>query len=653
MLKQQLVVLCALGLAACGGGGGGGDSLKVRFTAVAVSKAYYEWDFPLGEQPPVSFNIEASITGGTRAPTVYVSLLDLNGWLTPGTAFQEIGPDIYEVGVALPGEFQAGVHTGMLEVKLCSDPACSKVLTSDTLPYTVTLKVNPTMTVAATAPVAGKSLITAGGVNAAFAVTLPEFSLVAAGVPTEFRSYFYVRVDDPDGRLQLSNGNGAWYYFSAMPSGGKFAMDFSLLKQLGPGEHSGALSVRVCRDEYCLRPYTGSASVPYQVSVASSFATPLAPVEGVPEWQDPLGGNSAHNAHVPMTVDAAALSPRWLYQLGSGSYNFAHELVTSGGRVFARSSGEVRAVNENDGSLAWQKSLGGYDAPLLVANEALYVRSSSPGAPTLMYKLDPATGSTLFVVEQDVDGASAPLSILNGNVLTTDWVYTNSQPNYDEEFNLYDGQTGAKLAVPPCLRDLEAGQKSNGLLRLSRGPAIDGGTAYLFSGAGLEIVDFDGQTCTSKPYWDMSASSDPVLASNGYVLRQSCGYSGSEVLHGVPTSGSAWPWSAPTLLCRGAATADGVVYSSKAWWEGLEARDADNGALLWTWLDERIGMYGGSVLATDNMLFVSAGRTYAFDLATRRPVWSINVPGNAMALSPGGVLYLLNGTSIVAVNVRP
>lgn len=649
--------LCAVGLAGlvgCGGGGGGSEELKLRFTSQAVAKTYYEWDFPLGEQPPIAFNVQLRVTGGTSASTVYVSLVDLGSWLTPGTEFQEVDLDLYEVGLALPREYEGGMHTGTLEAKLCSDPACNNVLTSDTLGYTVTERANPAMTVTSSAALDGKALVNAGGANPASAFTLPEFTLVATQVPTEFRSFFYVRVDDPDNRIKLVSGPSAanHYYFDAFPAGGRLALDFTLVKPLPAGEHTGTLSLRVCRDEYCLRPYTGSASLPYQISVASSDLAPFAPAEGVSEWYQPLGGNSAHNAHVPMTVDVAALSPRWHYQLGAGEYNFVAELVTFGGRVFTRTPSQMQAFNEADGTLAWTKNLG-YSAPLLAANDAIYVRSSYPGSPTLLYKLDPATGSDLFAVEQDVDGAGAPLSLVNGNVLAADWVYTGSQPNYYEEFNLYDGQTGATLDVPPCLRDLEAGQKTvDGFLRVSRGPAIQGTTAYLFSTAGLEVVDFgEAQSCTTRAYWDMTRSAMPVLAPNGYLLEQTCTSSSStEVLHGIPATGSAWPWSAPSACIRPVAAA-GIVYTSKAWGEGLQAVNAGTGAPLWTLLDPRVGMYGGTVLATDNVLFVSGVRTYAIDPATRRLLWSMS-PAGTMALSPGGVLYLLNGTSIFAVNVR-
>lgn len=654
MLKgvRSLCAIGLVGLVGCGGGGGGED-LKLRFTSQAVAKTYYEWDFPLGEQPPIAFNVQLRVTGGTSASTVYVSLVDLNNWLTAGTEFQEVDLDLYEVGLGLPREYEGGMHTGTIEAKLCSDPACNNVLTSDTLGYTVTERPNPAMSVTSSAGLDGKALVNAGGTNPASAFTLPEFTLVATQVPTEFRSFFYVRVDDPDNRVKLVSGPNATnhYYFDAFPAGGKLALDFTLVKPLPAGEHTGTLSVRVCRDEYCQRPYTGSASVPYEISVASNDLAPLAPAEGVPEWYQPLGGNSAHNAHVPMSIDVAALSPRWHYQLAAGQYGFIAGLVTSGGRVFTRTASQVQAFNEADGTLAWTKNLG-YTAPLLAANDAIYVRSSYPGSATLLYKLDPATGSNLFVVEQDVDGASAPLSLVNGNVLTADWVYTGSQPNYYEEFNLYDGQTGAPLDVPSCLRDLEAGQKTaDGLLRLSRGPAIQGTTAYLFSTAGLEVVDFGAaQSCTTRTYWDMTGSAAPVLAPNGYVLEQTCGYGGTEVLHGVPTTGSAWPWSASSA-CIPPVAAAGVAYSTKAWAEGLQAVNVNTGVPLWTLLDPRAGLYGGAVLATDNVLFVSGARTYAIDVATRRLLWSMS-PAGAMALSPGGVLYLISGTSIFAVTVR-
>jgi outer membrane protein assembly factor BamB len=117
-------------------------------------------------------------------------------------------------------------------------------------------------------------------------------------------------------------------------------------------------------------------------------------------------------------------------------------------------------------------------------------------------------------------------------------------------------------------------------------------------------------------------------------------------------------WTANGHFTAHPVAAGGIVVAGNQQSELVEVRSATSGAILWTWApghadDETID----SLLLTDNLLFVSAGRrTHAIDLQTRQSVWSYPLAGQ-LALSPAGLLYIraadaLAGDRLVAINVR-
>ena len=94
---------------------------------------------------------------------------------------------------------------------------------------------------------------------------------------------------------------------------------------------------------------------------------------------------------------------------------------------------------------------------------------------------------------------------------------------------------------------------------------------------------------------------------------------------------------------------DGVVYALNG--AQVQAHRESDGALLWTW-PVPTGAPSGTMIATDNLLFVSTGAaTFAVDLASHRQVWSYPM-GGMLAMGANGVLYIAGASKLVAVAVR-
>jgi len=101
---------------------------------------------------------------------------------------------------------------------------------------------------------------------------------------------------------------------------------------------------------------------------------------------------------------------------------------------------------------------------------------------------------------------------------------------------------------------------------------------------------------------------------------------------------------------QGLAVANGMVYV--AYGPGIvvpgnsatvAALNVADGSTAWSW-SPPASDYSSirDVIATNNLLFVSTGTAvYAVDLTTHNVVWTLSVPGGAMAISPSGILYIV------------
>lgn len=674
MLKR-LAPVALLIVAGCGGGGGGGSAapepLRLHFSQNPLSGTYYQWDISPSD-PPAILPVGVSVTGSTTATTFYLFITDLNATFRSGQIdYIQTGPSSFHVDLPLVDSLALGAHNGTLNAKVCSDPGCADVLLTQDQAYRVTVRQNPTLTISSTAPLVGKALAANAGdpVVAGFHVPTLTFQGVNQ-LPAEFRSPIYLRSADPAGRVAIRPwvGSVPWAFLESIPVGGTFQRDFMTTAQPGAGNYAGTLTFQVCRDPDCNDVFSGISTLDYQLSVAASNPTALTPVAGAPDWTTEYG-NPARTSYVPITVDTNAFAPRWLSAVArSVAYNYSTDVLTSGDRVFVTREGDqaestnLYALNESDGSIAWQKTYpGGTLSPMLVNNGKVYLETAVYNTDAILRAHAAADGTDLFAQQTTSHYAGSPLVALGSNLLIADRV---DGPNgYMQHFNRYDGETGALLGQPSCLQPTEwQAANNNGYAMHTRVPTA-GEVAYFQMASGLEIVDFGaGQSCTNRAFGNLAAfATAAALGPSGHLVYTQAHCSSDVLVSKDTLSFAGWQVGTSNCVTHNAAIAGGVVYAMDG--DSLTARNETTGALLWqVELFHSFGVRGGSVLVTDNMALVLAGRVFAVDLATKKVVWTLSplsLPYGAWALSSSGVLYLIDrpgypstAWSLVAVNLR-
>lgn len=653
---RRSILLGALALGACGGGGGGGG-LHLSFLQTPLNVSYYEWDLPTNGAS-LTVNVDARITGSTNASTVYVIIVDANGTFAADAPFvYPLSPNTYRAEMRLRPDLALGTYAGTLQVRLCGDLNCNNRLASGALPYTIAVNVNPTLTFTAAAPVVGKGLVV--GENDADVAGFTVGSLTfqnASQIPSELRSsVFFRQLDVESSPVRMRGWMGLDFYAAGSATDGvAYPMEFTVAPHLPAGNYSGTMTFQVCRDSSCDRAFTGTSSVPYQLTVTTANLTALDPVAGAPEWQSAYG-DPQRTSYLPITVNAAALAPRWISTIARGSeQNHSTDATTAGGRVFVTRYGTsgangLYALDESDGALAWDKSFaaGSTISPMLAANGNVYLETRDYGSNYVLRGYAADTGAALFAKPATADYTSALMAV-GDNVLAREGL----------AFNLYDGQTGDAIPGPACLQAVLADPANENGRYVEAQPPIAGEKVYFGMKSGLEIVDFGAaQSCTHLGFSYMHDAGYVALTS-GSDFVASCG-SGGDDIWSYRTTEFAINWQAPNGTCNSysnnLAIANGVVYLATY---GLQARSQATGALLWSWSE--FDLNGAKVVVTDNMIFVKTGdRLYAIDLATHKAVWSLTHAYGSMALSPSGLLYLPSSLSwpavpwsLVAINLR-
>jgi outer membrane protein assembly factor BamB len=152
-------------LAACGGGGGSGSPLSISLTPSTVSASFV--------QGTVYSFTESAVVKGTVSGAVYVLIVDTAGVLQPNVSIQQQSATLYSASLATTPDLAEGTHSGSIQVKLCSDTACSTQYGGTSLPYTLT--VLPPPTIAALSP----SSVNAGGAPFTLTVDGANFNSTA------------------------------------------------------------------------------------------------------------------------------------------------------------------------------------------------------------------------------------------------------------------------------------------------------------------------------------------------------------------------------------------------------------------------------------------------------------------------------------------
>lgn len=438
--------------------------------------------------------------------------------------------------------------------------------------------------------------------------------------------------------------------------GDYYTARFDLVDGIPAGVHTGNIVVRLCRDYACTAQHPGSpVMLPYSIALTShTHLTPLSATEA-PDWET-YQGNVGHTGYVPMSLDPADFSLRWVWRppVEQGKPG---PVAIAGGRVYIPVSAdfqpaELFALREADHGLEWEHDFGTIFAlnPPAVSGGMVYAATSGH-SDTAMWRFDAADGTLL---SQTAFGSQwehylAP-TVYGGSV------YTNG--GYYGGLNAFDAASGEDQWFA-TLHQYDQWT-----------PAVDEGYAYAYVGqscsgcndAGLNVINRADGTLAfrindpSYSWSGYSMGNAPMLGPSGAVITNN-GMSGwnSSALVRFDVASQSIAWSKPGFYETQPAWRDGVVYVGAD--GSLVAVNDVDGSQLWAGSRpasaDDLTPYRGNVIVTDTHAFASSGkRVYAFNLGTHQVVWSYPRPG-ALALSANGVLYVTRDDGAVgAINLR-
>jgi outer membrane protein assembly factor BamB len=360
------------------------------------------------------------------------------------------------------------------------------------------------------------------------------------------------------------------------------------------------------------------------------YASRERPAPPMPAWPT-YQGNAAHTGHVPVELDPADFTVRWISPWSLSMFPVA----AAEGRVFVTSDdGMLRVIDAMTGELEWMQAVVGTLNPPAYADGKVYVQTSGFGNPRL-WAFDAENGAELF---QSPYGNQmgfpyyAPTPY-GGNV------YVASGRDGDGGYG-FDGTTGEEL----WFVGLDEPDKSTPAVSdehvYVRGDQYNPTISVINRSSGtllFEIPDpnfaWDGQGMHGAP---VIGGQNNILAIQGHRLisfdleAQTIGWEVRGRFGGQPS------------------VADGVIYAKNG--AAIEARSELDGSLLGSWTGEYIH---STMLVTDNLIFVGSlvGVTYALDRETLQPVWSYPETGH-LALDDRGTLYIASPWhALIAIDV--
>jgi outer membrane protein assembly factor BamB len=443
-------------------------------------------------------------------------------------------------------------------------------------------------------------------------------------------------------------------------SSGVYQASLNTQPGLGLGQHRGTLQIRLCSDASCRQQYT-QAALPYDITVLNEFETqlsPLSPWTGVSDWTT-FQGDATHRGHVPVQVDPARLTQRWLWRDTNPVLDPTSTLVyqpisvAADGTAYLMSlqsngseSGSVLyAINEADGSQRWSADLGDTQAsaPTVAAGQVYFLTAEGSGG--RFWAIEARTGRTTLQ-------ASIPL---------TQGSYGPAQPLIAEQkaYISFGGDASKTLALDASTGAVLWSAASGGGYRVT--PAIDGQRLYFFRPywsnstqghdknfgfTALDLATGGTEFTIVKPPNPPNVEyrgSTPVLTGNGRALvnRHPGSYSGLDCVD-LERQTLAWELEGGF---SGVPTVVGETFYIVSYFANqLEARSVADGHLLWSWspsqgVSERFTFF--DIVATNNLVFFSTDQqVYALDVEKRSIVWSYPAPGS-LSVSASGILYIV------------
>ncbi len=368
-------------------------------------------------------------------------------------------------------------------------------------------------------------------------------------------------------------------------------------------------------------------------------------------------GNAAHTGYVPVSLAPTNFVLRWQKTIDAG---VALNPVTEGdGKVFVTEYGYfgkvgLHVLSQTNGDELWSVDYSGVFSlnPPSYGYGDVYIENGNgiytSAAGLTAYEADTGTAIFRSPISAQWERYLAP-TLYGGNVYVDGGGYggmysfnaTNGAQNWFGYVAQYDGWT----------------------------PAVDTNYCYVFTGSGdtvpilgeFRILDrFTGQTVhlviDQNFQWNgYTMNSAVVLGTNhdafainepGSVYPNYSG-SGRLLMFDLRSDGTNQPhigWVLQDHFTGQPTLANGVLYVNDG--GSMVAFDEVAGARLWAWGPSPLGSVTGTIIATDNLLFVGTGAaTYAIDLVSHRAIWTYPAAGD-LAFGDG-VLYVAGANGIL------
>ena len=375
-------------------------------------------------------------------------------------------------------------------------------------------------------------------------------------------------------------------------------------------------------------------------------------------------GNAAHTGYVPVRLAPTNFVLRWQKTIDAG---VALNPVTEGeGKVFVTEYGYfskvgLHVLSQTNGDALWSVDYSGVFSlnPPSYGYGDVYIENgngiSTYSAGVTAYQADTGTAVFRSPISAQWERYLAP-TLYDGNVYVDGGEYggmysfnaTNGMQNWFGYVAQYDGWT----------------------------PAVDTNYCYVFTGSGdtvpilgeFRIMDrFTGTTVhlviDNDFQWNgYTMNSAVVLGTNNdaFAINEpgsvypNYGASGRLLMFDLRSDATNQPhigWVLKNHFTGQPTLGNGVLYVNDG--GSLVALDELTGSRLWAWVPSPLESVTGTIIATDNLLFVGTGAaTYAIDLTSHLAIWSYPAAGD---LSFGdGVLYVAgaNGT-LTAISAQP
>jgi hypothetical protein len=531
-----------------------------------------------------------------------------------------------------------GVHTGTIEFYSCQDSNCSTFYsqTPAVLNYSVTVQAVTLI-----------SSLTPTNITA----TIEE------GDAAQFQLSGQISIGNGNGTVSVSDTNGTFTLpTDQFYTGGNSTINLPVKLTLGVGTHAGTIALYVCN-----RPVTvcdansdisaSPLTIPYSITITPLQRLPtVTTLTGLPEWGT-YQGNSGHTGYVPVTLDPTHFSSYWVWTLPNSAGNKLTPATTGSGKVVLSGSGyfstsTLFALNEADGSLAWQYNFGSIFAvnPPAVEDGRVFVASSGH-EDTFMWSFDLNGGALIYKTAFDSQWEHYLAPVVRDGYVYTDGGYYGGMYRFKE-------RTGALN----WFGELDQYELWS--------PAVD--DQYAYADTGGEFVALDkvtgerifAVTNANFNWWGYSLNIAPVLPGDGSVMVVDgifdFGYAHQNNLIRFSVSGQAESWRVAGSFASDPVVANGTLYILNAATNAIEARSNATGSLLWSWVpsgaSETIAV--SNLVLTDNLIFVTTtAGTYAINLTTHNSVWNVAQTGR-LALSSNKVLYIVSDTIVNAFKLN-